>query len=1087
MIRGWCALLLISGMLGMLPAAWAQTSAPPRDAAKSDYSQEAAIILQMTTKVAFENDGNFTRELTGRVRVQTDTGVKQWGLLSFPYQSATQVVEIDYVRVRKPDGSTVITSPDNVQDLDAEITRDAPFYSDQREKHAAVKGLAKGDLVEYEAHWHSTKPLVPGQFWFQYNFPHEGIVLNERLEVRVPAGRDIKVKGLQAGQTVTPQANSVTYAWTYSRLQDIKDPASDQKKETEKALGRTSAPDVQISSFQSWEDVGRWYWNLQKDRIEPTAAIRAKAAELTQGITDDTAKLRALYTFVSTQYRYIGIAFGIGRYQPHSADDVLTNSYGDCKDKQTLLASLLEASGFTLYPALISSSSKIDAEVPSPAQFDHVIGYLPQSNGRKAVWLDTTAEVGPFGYLVPLLRDKPALVMSGDKLIQLVTTPADPPFPSTEAFKIEGKLSDDGTFEGKVSDTTQGDSEVVIRAAFRRVPQPQWKELVQRISYAMGYAGTVSDISASLPETIEEPFRFSYSYSRKEYPDWSNRQFTVPGMPFIMPTIRDDSKYPIWLGPAAEMVSDSKVELPKGYKAQLPSNVDLKYDFAEYHASYSISEDQSTITAKRRLVSMLHEVPVADFGDYRSFIKNMQNDINQYVQTSSSSAQRPGNAPAPGTLAALMSAVWRMPDSNSADANRLERGAINSIRTGDPAASLTSLQSVVKEDPKFARAWVELGMAYLQSNQIDSALDALRKGIDSDPQQLATRKIYAFVLTSLRRTDAAREAWSETVKLAPDDTEANLDFGTFLLRQKRYAEAVPYLETATKGDTSPGAQLSLGNAYLRAGQAEKGAAILEEAVKADPEPEMWNDVGYELADANINLPQALEYAQKAVDAQEKDSRAEDLAKLLPDDLARTRRIGMFWDTLGWVHFRLGQLDQAESYLYAAWLLMQGNVEAEHLGQVYEQQKKTEKAIHMYRLALATPEGYSSGSKDETRHRLEHLAGTKGPTAMELLRGDPNGNELSALRTVKLKHLVPGKAEAEFFLLFGPGPKVEGLQFIKGSDQLKSAGSALVDAGFQVAFPEHSSARLVRRGILMCSDISGCNAVLFTPDSVNSVK
>jgi hypothetical protein len=167
--------------------------------------------------------------------------------------------------------------------------------------------------------------------------------------------------------------------------------------------------------------------------------------------------------------------------------------------------------------------------------------------------------------------------------------------------------------------------------------------------------------------------------------------------------------------------------------------------------------------------------------------------------------------------------------------------------------------------------------------------------------------------------------------------------------------------------------------------------------------------------------------------------------------------------------------------------MQGNVEAEHLGQVYEQQKKTEKAIHMYRLALATPEGYSSGSKDETRHRLEHLAGTKGPTAMELLRGDPNGNELSALRTVKLRHLVPGKAEAEFFLLFGPGPKVEGLQFIKGSDQLKSAGSALVDAGFQVAFPEHSSARLVRRGILMCSDISGCNAVLFTPDSVNSVK
>ncbi len=180
---------------------------------------------------------------------------------------------------------------------------------------------------------------------------------------------------------------------------------------------------MQISSFQNWEQVGRWYWDLQKDRIEPTPAIRAKASELTKGLTDDAARLRALYSFVSTQYRYIGISFGIGRYQPHAADDVLTNNYGDCKDKQTLLASLLQASGITLYPALISSSQKLDIEIPSPAQFDHVIGYLPANKNEDSVWLDTTIEVAPFGYLVPRLRGKPALVMSGNKSIQMQITP----------------------------------------------------------------------------------------------------------------------------------------------------------------------------------------------------------------------------------------------------------------------------------------------------------------------------------------------------------------------------------------------------------------------------------------------------------------------------------------------------------------------------------------------------------------------------------------------------------------------------------------------------------------------------------------
>jgi hypothetical protein len=84
--------------------------------------------------------------------------------------------------------------------------------------------------------------------------------------------------------------------------------------------------------------------------VKPSGEIQAKAAELTKGANDDLAKIRVLYNFVSTRYRYIGIALGIGRYQPHSAADVLENQYGDCKDKHTLLASMLYAVGIRLIP-----------------------------------------------------------------------------------------------------------------------------------------------------------------------------------------------------------------------------------------------------------------------------------------------------------------------------------------------------------------------------------------------------------------------------------------------------------------------------------------------------------------------------------------------------------------------------------------------------------------------------------------------------------------------------------------------------------------------------------------------------------------
>jgi tetratricopeptide (TPR) repeat protein/transglutaminase-like putative cysteine protease len=1081
----WCALSL-SLSLSLLQAGRAQTS-PPAAPAKADYSQEAAVIEQMSTKIDFDNEGYSSREQTSRVRVQTDAGVQQWGLLSFPFQSATQTVEIDYVRVHRTDGSILITPPDNVQDLDAEITRSAPFYSDLREKHVAVKGLGKGDTLEYAAHWHTTKPLIPRQFWFEYSFHREGVVLDERIEVKVPSERAVKVKGPQATQTVKTEAGSRTYTWTYSQLQSTKEPGSDQKKLTESARGLLPSPDIQISSFQNWEEVGRWYWNLQKDRIEPTAAVRAKAAELTKGMTDDAAKLHALYGFVGTHYRYIGIAFGIGRYQPHAADDVLTNNYGDCKDKHTLLASLLQASGITLYPALISSSRKLDPEVPSPGQFDHVIGYLPQGKNEGAVWLDTTIEVAPFGYLVPRLRDKPALVMSGDKSIQLVPTPTDPALPNTDAFKIDGKLNDDGTFEAKIEDVTRGDGEVMLRAAFRQTPESQWKDLTQRISYAMGYAGTVSDISASKAEAINEPFRFSYSYNRKDYPDWkSDQRFTVPATPFYLPPVRDDASSPVWLGPTLEATSDSKVEIPQGREPQLPPDVDLKYDFAEYHASYSYNH--GVLIAKRRLLSKMREVPVAEFDDYRSFIKNLQNDVNRYVYTSLSSAPVSPKVALSEAFPSFMKEMMGLPESNSSEANRLETDGRNAAGKRDNPAATNALQRAVELDPKFTRAWLELVTMLMVGKQNDAALDAARKAIDSDPKNLIPRKAYASVLTALRRSDAAMGAWRECLKISPDDPEANTVLGDVLQYQKRYADALPYLETAAKAANTPAARVRLGRAYIQAGQMEKGQATLEELAHLYPDPDTLNDVAYELADASISLPKALEYAQRAVDLEERESSNVDLSNLSPKDLACTRKIGMFWDTIGWAYFRLGNLDKAEDYLNAAWLLSQDAVNADHLGQVFEQQKKKEKAIHMYGLALATPTAQVPvGFWDETRHHLEHLTGAKPSGQTEVLHGDSSGGELSQLRSVKLKRLIPGPATAEFFLLFSSGPRTEAIQFISGSDKLKPAGKLLTEARFQIAFPEGSSAHLVRRAILMCSNISGCEAVLFTPDSVKSVK
>lgn len=508
-------------------------SPPPTGSKKPDYSQEASIIEFLSQKVEFQNDGTTSTETTLRAKMQSDAGVKQFGLLIFQYQQANDTLEIPYVRVRKPDGTAIATPAENIQDLPADVTREAPFYSDVRQKHVAVRGLSVGDTLEYQVRSRTHTPLVPGHFWLAHDFVRSGIALEETLEVSVPAKRVVKTKFVDLQPTITEEGGRRIYRWKTANLE--------RKKEDEsKAEPDDSPPAVQLTTFQNFEEVGRWYDALQRQRVEPTPEIRAKAAELIKDARTDTEKLQAIYKYVALNFRYIGIAFGVGRYQPHAAADVLANQYGDCKDKHTLLASLLKAAGIAAYPALINASRKTDTEVPSPAQFDHLVTAVPQGDGY--LWLDTTPEVAPFGFLLANLRDKQALVMPEGKAPALVRTPVDPGIPNLISFKVEGKLNDSGTLDARINRTLRGDAEVLLRAAFRRTPQPQWKDVVQNISYGSGFAGAVSDVSVTAPEATDTVFQISYNYNRKEYPDWTNHRITMPSPPFGLPALKDQGR-----------------------------------------------------------------------------------------------------------------------------------------------------------------------------------------------------------------------------------------------------------------------------------------------------------------------------------------------------------------------------------------------------------------------------------------------------------------------------------------------------------------------------------------------------------------
>src|SRR5271157_6036272 len=109
------SLLVYWLVCSMSVEALAQASASSKQ--KTSNAEEAAVFERILNRVHFENDGTEVSETEAVVRIQSQAGVEEFGQLVFGYSSATEKLEVEYVRVRKPDGQVVVTPESTAQDF----------------------------------------------------------------------------------------------------------------------------------------------------------------------------------------------------------------------------------------------------------------------------------------------------------------------------------------------------------------------------------------------------------------------------------------------------------------------------------------------------------------------------------------------------------------------------------------------------------------------------------------------------------------------------------------------------------------------------------------------------------------------------------------------------------------------------------------------------------------------------------------------------------------------------------------------------------------------------------------------------------
>jgi tetratricopeptide (TPR) repeat protein len=1050
---------------------------PAGDKQKRDYSQEAVVVEQLTMGYRFERDGTGQRELSLRVKVQSDAGVERFGQLIFGYSSANEKLDMDFVRVRKADGTVVNAATTDIQDLTAPIAREAPIYTDSRQKHITVPGLRPGDVLEYRIVWTIHTPLAQNHFWVEHDFVKKGIVvLDDQLTVNIPAASKVKLKSEPEFEpAIKEEDGRRIYSWKHANLKTATEEEEEQKKkeeaeqeEEEKEDSDEVRPDVQLTTFQSWDEVGRWYADLQKDRIVPDEKIKVKAEEIIKGRTTEKDKAQALYEYVAKNFRYVSLSLGQSRYQPHAATEVMVNQYGDCKDKHTLLASMLAATGLRAYPVLMNSARKIDVDMPSPGQFDHVISAIPL--GNETLWADTTSEIAPVGLLSPQLRNKKALMIPTSGPARLETTPAEPPFLSSELVTVEGTVDDLGKVTAKARLVLHGDAEMFMRFMFRRTPKANWKALGFYLGMASGIPGEVTDINTSDPADLTKPFEVEFNVTKSDFLDWSSKKLKVE-LPFPQFRLqqfgarKNTSTKPLELGPPIDISYSLKLTLPSKYQARLPLPLKVTRDYGEYAASYKL--EGQTLIGQRTLRLRQREIPAERLQDYQAFAAAARSDAAQTLALETDVAGTPAIPDSAKTEDLIQAAQAAASNENFVVAEQL-------------------LRRVLEKEPKHKTIRRVLGFVLAEQRKYNDAIEVLKEQTKINPYEDYAYNLLGRVYWEQQDYPNAEKAFRQQIEVTPLDQNAHASLGQMLVEWRKYKEAVPELERAIS--LTPEEELlyvSLGRAYLSLGENEKSIKAFEEALKLDRSPLVLNNIAYDLAVQGVQLDKAQQYAESAVTSAANSLRNVEAGNLTMDDLHNVSSLAAYWDTLGWVYYKKGELDAAEKYIKAAWLLQQHSEVGHHLGAVTEKRGNKQEAIRLYAQGAVAdhvmPEARESLLKLTPADSIEKL--------LETAR-----KELPSYNKFELGQLVPnlkGPAEAEFFIVIGPdasrNAQVVDVKFIKGAESLKPLASQLKSVKYSLVFPDASPTKIVRRGTLLCLPKPGpCTLTLMSPDLITSV-
>ncbi len=542
-----------------------------------------------------------------------------------------------------------------VKDKDAiEIAPDTEggeLISDTKYKVLHIPASDPGNIVGYEFEIEE-HPLFLQDIW---SFQEMDPVRESRYSLQLPPGWEFKASWLNHSEVQPTSAGNNTWQWTVRDLQGIrKEPFMPPLRGVEGQMivsFFTSSGGPSLNTNIDWAMLGKWYSNLVGERVDASPDIKQQVAKLSAAKTTQLQKMQAIGDFVQHDIRYVAIELGIGGFQPHSAPDVFSHHYGDCKDKATLVRSMLREIGVESFHVVINDSrGSVTSDMPAHNGFNHVITAIQLPDGLndpslvatmqhpklgRLLFFDPTNDLIPFGQLPGYLQANYGLLVTldGGELIELPQQPS-----AMNSIQRTAKLTLDSTgmLKGEVKEVRLGQRASSERWRLRTVTKDvdRIKPIEELLSGSLGNFHITHATLLNVQQT-DQPFGFNYSFESQNYAKNAGDLLLVrprvignKSMGFL--ETKEPRKFAIELEEPTRDTDAFEITIPAGYAVDdIPPPVDVDYGFASYHSKTEVKGNVVGYTRTFEVKEL--SVPVSKADDLKKFYRIVAGDERNTV------------------------------------------------------------------------------------------------------------------------------------------------------------------------------------------------------------------------------------------------------------------------------------------------------------------------------------------------------------------------------------------------------------------------------------------------------------------------